>query len=378
MEINLVSQCGLVTVPLRNIHSHLVALTLCRFRSFISPWATCVLLVLGASTFAQEPAPKLSFQSILASSETCFTGAWKDPATFAGGVTDTNPLGTNDPEARAAAVRYYNELIRNYECRWFDYAVDGYEVRGFFVKPRNLGDERLPVVIYNRGGNADTGVLPMRYIVGKLFPVVEEGFVIVGSMYRGASLDGKPHPERMADEFGGKDVNDVLALLPIIDTMPFANGAIGIWGTSRGGMMGYLAVRRSDRFQALVAESAPTDLQSELEFRPVMENVLAEWIPEYAENRDRVLRERSVVHWVDELAPNTSILILHGTADTRVSPDSALTMAAKLQQLNRPYRLVMFENGVHGLHRTHQEDLIREIVGWFQRKLDRSPTSGIQ
>lgn len=344
-------------------------------RRIASICAGCLLVTSFSSAIASQAAPQAPFATVMASATSCFSGAWADAETFASGVISENPSGVSDEAARREAMQYYDELFRAYECQWFDYPVDQYDVRGFFAKPKDSGDERLPVVIYNRGGNADTGALPMRFIVGKLFPVVKEGFVVVGSMYRGARLGDQPHPDRLADEFGGKDVDDVLALLPIIDAMPFANGKVGIWGTSRGGMMAYLAVRRSDRFLAMVAESAPTDLPSELEFRPEMERVMAEWIPSYAENRESALRERSVVYWADELAPGTSILILHGTADRRVSPGSALDIASKLEELGRPYRLVMFENGGHGLHRTHQDEVTREVVEWFQRKLVDKPES---
>lgn len=283
--------------------------------------------MLSTLGLAKPPAGEDAFRTILASAETCFEGAWKNAETYADMATSRSPSPGNEKEARAEAMQYHEELTETYECQWFEYSVDEHDVRGFFVKPRAVGSDRLPAVIFNRGGNADTGALPMPYIVGKLFPVVKEGFVVIGSMYRGASLNGEPHPDRLADEFGGKDVDDVLALLPIIDAMPFANGKVGIWGTSRGGMMAYLAVRRSVRFSALVAEAAPTDLQSELEFRPEMVNVLAQWIPGFSQNRDAALRNRSVMHWADELAANTSVLILHGTADARVSPNSALQMA---------------------------------------------------
>lgn len=298
---------------------------------------------------------------------TCFTGAWASSETYVAA------LG-GDASEQAEAKQYYDDLREKYECRWFDYLVDGYSVRGFYAKPKNWDGSALPVIIYNRGGNADMGVVPVPWIVGKLFPVVKEGFVVTGSMYRGASLDGTPHRDRLADEFGGQDVNDVLTLLPIIDDMPFADGdRLGIWGNSRGGMMAYLAARESDRFAALVAESAPTDLEMELEFRPEMERVLSEWIPDFQDNRNLALQERSAVAWADELPQSTSILILHGTADQRVSAQSALKMGLKLQELGRPYRLVMFANGGHGLHRTHQDDVTREVVEWFKLKLNDEP-----
>ena len=147
--------------------------------------------------------------------------------------------------------------------------------------------------------------------------------------------------------------------------------------TSRGGMMAWLAARHSDRFGALVAESAYSDLPAEIVRRPELGEVLAELIPGYAKNRDAALRQRSVVNWADELAAGMPVLMLHGTADERVSPGSALRLAARLQALNRPYRLVMFKGGGHDLPGTHGEEVTREVIRWFERNLgpaaDRRP-----
>ncbi len=33
----------------------------------------------------------------------------------------------------------------------------------------------------------------------------------------------------------------------------------------------------------------------------------------------------------------------------------------------------MFPNGGHGLHRTHQDDVTREVVEWFKLKLNDEP-----
>lgn len=336
--------------------------------------AGCLILLASAAISAQAKDATGDFQEVMKTATTCFTGTWASAETYVAARSKRNPAISTDEREQAKTKQDYLDIRETYECQWFDYRVDGFEVRGFYSKPKKPASSSFPVIIYNRGGNADIGALPVQYIMGKLFPVVKEGFVVVGSMYRGASLDGSPHPDRLADEFGGRDVNDVLALLPIIDDMPFVDSdRLGIWGTSRGGMMAYLAARQTDRFLALIAEAAPSDLEFELAFRSEMEEVLAEWIPDFVRNRGAALHERSAVSWAGELPQSTAILILHGTADRQVSPQSALSMASKLQELGRSYRLVIFAEGGHGLHRTHQDDVTREVVEFFESKLKDKP-----
>jgi dipeptidyl aminopeptidase/acylaminoacyl peptidase len=50
---------------------------------------------------------------------------------------------------------------------------------------------------------------------------------------------------------GGADGDDVLNLLPLLDRLPQADGKrLGMWGASRGGLLTYLALARTDRLNA--------------------------------------------------------------------------------------------------------------------------------
>jgi dienelactone hydrolase len=75
----------------------------------------------------------------------------------------------------------------------------------------------------------------------------QEADVVVGSQYRGAAgSEGK-------DEFGGADLNDVMNLLPLLEALPNADPSrIGMAGFSRGALMTYLALTKTDRIKAAV------------------------------------------------------------------------------------------------------------------------------
>jgi dipeptidyl aminopeptidase/acylaminoacyl peptidase len=70
------------------------------------------------------------------------------------------------------------------------------------------------------------------------------------------------------------------------------------------------------------------------------------------------------VLWADALPETTPILILHGTADWRVDPTQALDMAGAQLKAKRPYRLVMFEGGDHGLNE-HDDEVNRLVDDWL-------------
>ncbi len=62
-------------------------------------------------------------------------------------------------------------------------------------------------------------------------------------------------------------------------------------------------------------------------------------------------------------------LILHGQSDANVTANSALDLAAELQVLEIPYRLVLYENGTHALFE-YKQQVITELLNWFEDKLD--------
>jgi len=326
-------------------------------------------LTLAGTALASAP-PSLSESDRIRNVESCYRGMFSDVESY---VKHIESLDSPDPEGSIeAAIERYSYWKNNIDCHWYDYTVDGLTVKGFVARPLNADPDTKehPVVIFNRGGNADTGGIPNRYLFGKVFPYVVEGYVIVGSQYRGAELNGQRSPDRLEDEFGGTDVNDVLALVPIIEDFDFADSdRIGLWGLSRGAMMSFIAARQSDRFSALLAEYGPTDLELGLQNRPGMARVFDTWIPEFGtEHQQQALRDRSVVHWADELPDSLPILLLYGEQDRRVDVEHAHKLAGELERLDHPYKLVLYPEGRHGLRRQWRETKA-EFVQFFGEHL---------
>jgi cephalosporin-C deacetylase-like acetyl esterase len=79
----------------------------------------------------------------------------------------------------------FNNFKENLECHVFSYDVGGIEVKGYFVKPKHI-QGKLPVIIYNRGGNdSPRHALNFSSVYNRLFPIANEGYIIIASQYRG-------------------------------------------------------------------------------------------------------------------------------------------------------------------------------------------------
>jgi dipeptidyl aminopeptidase/acylaminoacyl peptidase len=290
-----------------------------------------------------------------------------------GRLLETVPIKL--PEEDLVRIEKRDPAIRSWlsgiEVQAITYESDGLKVKGYMAAPKE--GTRLPVVIWNRGGSRDFGQISDVSASVFLGRIAQWGYVVLASQYRGvAGGEGK-------EEFGGAEVADILSLLPLIDALPKADPTrVGMYGWSRGGMMTYLALTRTDRIAAAVVGAGPADLFDLIQRRPEMETVLAELVPGYAEKKNEALTSRSAILWPEKLHKKTPILLLQGSADWRVHPQQALRMAESLYKVHHPFRLVFFEGGDHGLFE-HQAEVDRLAKDWLDRYVrDRQPWPSLE
>ncbi len=265
-----------------------------------------------------------------------------------------------DDERKEGLRARLEELGPGVELSRITYESDGLKVRGYLATP--MAGDKLPCVIFNRGGNREFGALSDLRAALLLGKVARRGYVVVASQYRGnGGGEGR-------EEFGGAEVQDVLNLIPLLEGLRRADSSrIGMYGWSRGGMMTYLALARTDRLRAAVVGAGVSDSFASIKNRPEMEeHVYSELVPNWSENREQALAARSAIRWPEKLHKETPILILHGTGDWRVHPSQSLRMAEALLEHRHPYRLMVFEGGDHGLSE-FRDEVDAAIGAWLDR-----------
>ena len=251
------------------------------------------------------------------------------------------------------------------------YVSDGLIVKGYLSAP--LKEGKYPCVIFNRGGNRDHSIINEATLIRFLGTISSWGYVVVGSQYRGN--DGGEGKE----EFAGKDVNDVLNLIPFLSNIDKADTSrIGMYGWSRGGMMTYRALTETNKIKGAVVGSGMADGFINTKKRPEMDTVFTELIPAMLQNRDSVLQTRSATYWADKICKTTPLLIMHGTADWRVVPEEVLKLVGKLYEFKHPFRFELFEGGQHSLieHRTEVNRISRDFLDYYVR--DRKPLPNLE
>lgn len=257
----------------------------------------------------------------------------------------------------------YNQYQSTLDCYTITYQSNGADVQGYLVAPKSRPvNSPLRTIIFNRGGNQQFGALTFAHLFNYIFPLAANGNVIVASQYRGLY---KNERAKFPDEFGGKDVDDVVILAQEALKIPFVDqNRLFMLGQSRGAMMTYLAAKQDVLpIKAIATMGSLVDLQAEMEFRPNMEKVYKALIPNYAQNKEAAIKQRSAIHWVDDL-PNIPILLQHGEDDERVNLLQVERFAEKLNQAKRPHQLIVYPNANHSLSNA-REQAIKDVLAWF-------------
>ncbi len=285
-----------------------------------------------------------------------------------GGIAERHDITLPDTTVARLEQRWVGarQKLQDVKLESITYLSNGLRVKGYIATPRTPG--KYPCVIFNRGGNSEFGALSDTRAARLLVNMASWGYVAVATQYRGnGGGEG-------TEEFGGKDVNDVLNLIPLLARESSADTSrIGMYGWSRGGMMTYLALTKTCRFKAAIVGSGMADLLETRTVRKEMDTVFARLIPGYNEARDSVLQIRSALYWPDKICKSTPLLIFQGSADWRVPPKQVLDFTRKLYETKHPFRFVFFEGGQHSLSEYSSE--VDEMAKEF---LDRYVRDGIQ
>jgi len=256
------------------------------------------------------------------------------------------------------------DVIENTIVEKITYLSDGLRVKGYIAYPIDKS-KKYPCVIWCRGGIGNAGTIDKFNSRGIFGQIASWGYCVFASQYRGN--DGGEG----FDEFGGNDLNDVLNLIPLADEFPFAdtsNWAIEGW--SRGGMMTYLTLTKTDLFKCAIVLGGVANLRcnsSESKFmRRLYEHILGKYnTEEFFSKCD----ERSIINFPDRLSTKTPILIIHGNSDERVLPHDSIDLSYKLLELKKAFRLVMLEGGDHFLKSHRKEvDMLRKdwLLKWLK------------
>jgi len=255
-------------------------------------------------------------------------------------------------------IKFKNEkLNNNFDLYSIIYKSDGLLVHGYILQKKDLKKE-LPVIIYCRGGNRSFGENDPKTISSykELLDIANKEIAIIFyPNYRGSSKsDG-------IDEYCGNDVNDIINLYPIIQKIcNIKNPKITLYGWSRGGLMAVLVASKVNWIKTIIIGGALYNFSRNMKERPEMKKM---FIEEFKFKKKDFIK-RSPKYFMNNIPKNTSVLILHGSADNKVSVYDAYEYGQQCQKLNLTYKLIIYPNGNHGLTE-YSDNVSREVIEWI-------------
>jgi dipeptidyl-peptidase 4 len=271
---------------------------------------------------------------------------------------------TSSPPAEFAAQAWVRPRYQT-----FTSAVDGFEVHARILEPANLDRTRRHPVIFgpvysntvrNRWGGVN-GTL-QQYLV-------QRGYIVVQVDVRGSVGYGRRFREAFLMDYGGKDLDDLQAVVDGLAALPYVDRArMGIWGSSYGGLLSaYALLKRPGMFAAGVAGAPALD---PLAFGP--DDVAITRAPDT--HPDAFVRG-SAMQLGDDLRDH--LLIIHGMMDDVVPFRTTMALAERLMLLGKDFDLATAPAATHGWSsREHYATYFyRKLVQHFDRHL-RAPRPG--
>lgn len=236
------------------------------------------------------------------------------------------------------------DVVDNSDVWELRYKSDDRIIEGYFARPKEVNG-KIPLVIWNRGGSRKAGAIDKFLARGIYGEIASWGYTVLASQYR------------KNDQFGGDEINDVLNLIELANEFEECDASqIGMEGWSRGGMMTYLAMTKTDKLKCAVIISGLADLVRNSDMSADMSEVYMKLFGSSDEREFRgELERRSAVNFFREIKKDIPVLLIHGTNDTRVSYQDSVEMFSNLKSNGNEVEFISIEGGDHYLKKNRKE-----------------------
>ncbi len=224
-------------------------------------------------------------------------------------------------------------------------AGDGQTLYYQLTPPKDLQPgKRYPVIVEVYGGPSVLG--RVRNAWGNLYReyLAQSGYVVFTLDNRGTAFRGVKFDTAAWHHLGSVEVEDQVRGVEFLRTLPFVDPArIGIWGWSYGGYMTLMCMTQAPgHFAAGVAGAPVTD------FRLYDTHYTERYMGTPAENPAGYEAASVMTHAEGLAGP---LLVMHGMADDNVLFTNSTTLFKRLQDLGKPFDVMVYPGAKHGLTR---------------------------
>ncbi len=231
-------------------------------------------------------------------------------------------------------------------------AADGLTLHGFCYRPAQAVDSQatIPLLVLIHGGPTGQSLVTWNPIAQYF---VQRGWGVLVPNVRGSTGYGRAYTQALRNEWGGKDMADIVAGVDAVVAQGWADaGRVVPWGGSAGGYaVLQLLATYPDRFKAGVSlfgvtylfNLARTTHRLEAHYLDRIVGPLPEAYARY--------REWSPFFHVDRF--QAPVLLLQGEIDNVVTKDQATAMEEALRRAGKTVEMEIYPGEGHGWARAH-------------------------
>jgi dipeptidyl aminopeptidase/acylaminoacyl peptidase len=249
-------------------------------------------------------------------------------------------------------------------------AKDGTPVDYFLTKPPGFDPQKkYPAILWPHGGpnEQETGEFYFRPQF-----LAANGYVVINVNYRGSTGYGKAFERSIFADWGGKELDDLLAALDHAIAMGFVDTSrLGVGGHSYGAMLTNYTITATDRFKAAVSNAGESNYLMDYG----VDQYLLDWETEVGRPWENPQRYIEMSPYFRLKNVKTPTLILCGQEDWNVPLVNSEQLYQSLRRLGVDTMLVVYPGESHEFKRpSYVKDLNMRYIAWFNHFLKGAPS----
>jgi dipeptidyl-peptidase-4 len=216
-----------------------------------------------------------------------------------------------------------------------------FDMPALITYPLNFDPEKKYPVVFTIYGGPDAGSIRNRWPGVQPRWYAENGIVTINVDHRGSGVFGKKGLDYMHRSLGKWEISDYSDAVKWLRQQPWVDSSrMGITGGSYGGYVTCMALLAgADYWTHGIADYSVTDWR-------LYDNVYTERYMDTPEDNPEGYRQGSALTYAESL--KGKLLIRHGDMDDNVHMQNTLWLITTLQDLNKPFEMMIYPGERHG------------------------------